>query len=162
MKTRKDKTAPLSCRVPEELKLQIIDIANNLDMSLAQYVAILLEMGFNGKNATDFQQQLNTITTKLQEKEKEVNYLKSLTHGLQPPFSHGLATVIKNDQTLEALFLIHRDSPISRELLVSNNFKFNVLLEAQTIENKTFYFMGNFGWAFYDESKTNIIIKKRN
>jgi hypothetical protein len=161
MKKLKDLTVPVAGRISPELKLKLDKAADELGVSTAQYVAMMLTLAEYGETSIDQikSQLLETITRKISEVPKLQQQNEMIWE--KAPFSGMLEAVLKNEGILAEMFVTNGNKPISSSELVNKGFKYNVLLQGEYQEGIYYYFTGLHGWAFTDTTKKYVkIIKK--
>jgi hypothetical protein len=158
MRILKEKTVPLSCRVSEKMKSQIEDMADALQLSLAQYVSILVVIGQTGEDGLkELQDKLAAACEKQLKMQIELEKLSPLQ---STAFAKPLANLIQNELILQTLYEKHEKRLIDKNELIKLDFQTNTILQAKLIDGATFYFMGSYGWSYTDAARKFITIRK--
>ncbi|MER2999186.1 hypothetical protein [Pontibacter populi] len=161
MKKKKDPTEPIACRVSPEQREQLLQEADELGLSLAEYVAMLVIMAMYGD--TDLEKLRDQVNSATAEQLKLLQEQLAQEQGSvwkQEPYASMLHQVLRNDEILATLYEQHFETPFPATALKQAGFDFNFLLQGVNKEQRTFYFSGRFGWAFADSESERVILKR--
>ncbi|WP_439880717.1 hypothetical protein ACSX1A_16360 [Pontibacter sp. MBLB2868] len=140
------------------MKSQIEEMADTLNMSLAQYVAVLVAVGQNGEEGLKvLKNRLTAANEKQQETERELEKLLPFT---KPAFAKPLAALLQNEQILSDLYTQYGKKSFERMELAKLGFQFNLMLQAKSIDKILYYFMGSYGWTYADGERKTITIRE--
>ncbi|WP_299818049.1 hypothetical protein [uncultured Pontibacter sp.] len=161
MRQLKEKTASISCRVPVDTKQKFIEMSDILQLSLAQYVALLVHIGDSGEAGfKEVEKQLEDAYATQKALKEELQKYKDLLPFAQAPYLTPLTAILQNDQILKELYENHRKEPLAKAILLTKEFQFNVMLEAKFFEKTTYYSMGGFGWTYMGKDRNTVTIRK--
>ncbi|WP_439882158.1 hypothetical protein ACSX1A_03135 [Pontibacter sp. MBLB2868] len=161
MKRRKEPTEPIACRVTPEQRRQLIKEADALELSTAEYVAMLVTLSLYGDSGVvELRERLVELDERTKALKLELLEEKELVW-MQEPYCSLLQGVLKNDQILEEFYEEHSEDSFQSNLLGKAGFDFSVLLQGETIGNQMFYFTGRYGWKFLDASQKQVVLKRK-
>ncbi|KAA9338805.1 hypothetical protein [Adhaeribacter soli] len=161
MKKLKDLTLPVAGRVSPDLKQKFEKAADELGLSLAQYVSMMLYLAeYSEAGLYKIKSQL-LGPVKKEDPQCNIREKKDKAVWEKAPFSDMLSAVLKNEEILAEIYVTNGNKPILSNELVKNGFKYNVLLQGEYLESTYYYYTGLHGWAFTDSSKKYVVITKK-
>ncbi|WP_242929573.1 hypothetical protein [Pontibacter vulgaris] len=161
MKKKKDPTEPIACRVSPEQREQLLQEADEIGLSLAEYVAMLVTMAmYEDTNIEKLRDQMNSATAE-QLKQLQTQIAQEQGHVWnQKPYASMLQTVLRNDAILATLYEEYFEKPFPANVLKQAGYEFNFMLQGANIDQRIFYFTGRFGWAFTDAKSEQVTLKR--
>lgn len=161
MKKKKDPTEPIACRVSPEQRDQLLEEADELNLSLAEYVAMLVTMAmYEDANVEKLRDQVNSATNQQLKQLQEQLAQEQGSIWKQEPYASMLEIVLQNDAILATLYEEHFEKPFPATILKQAGYEFNFMLQGANKEQRVFYFTGRFGWAFTDAKSEQVILKR--
>ncbi|MBX0334326.1 hypothetical protein K3G39_13870 [Pontibacter sp. HSC-14F20] len=161
MKKKADPTIPIASRIDTYTNAQLLRGAASMEMSRSQYVAHVLTRNLRGKTSQKMQERLVELTQQLETLQQQVkDEIGAIWK--QEPFASFLQKLLHNDKVLAALYTTYSETPFPTEMRNAHNFYPGIFLTGGREGDKVFHLTGTYGWAYTDEKKSHVMIKKRN
>lgn len=163
MKPKKPATLSVACRVPAEVKTQLIQESSVYQMSLCEYTSLKVCQALSQTDAVEqLRQQQAMVAIQLEEAQVQVRKLREEAQLLKSIARKEMEVIVKNVAILQTLYQQYQQAPVPLSVLLAKGFQVSYMLCYCALDGNTAFGLGHYSWYYTLPKKDHIIIIQHN